>query len=227
MSELLRIHNVEFEVTTIADELLFLKAEDPSTPLIGQGILALGLDYIKDVITTEYEICIKLSRSIDFYDLHKLTKATTNTENQRNLKLPILLDNESEEAITNHTGLTYEAYINRVLELEYSVAMLGFLPGFVYLNGLPEDMHIPRMSTPKTRIVPQSFAVGGPYLGMYSLPSPGGWHSIGRFATQVLDVTSDQPTLLKPGDRLTLEVVNDRVYNRINHKTILEYNGLT
>lgn len=227
MSRSLHIHNVDFEVTTIADELLFLKAEDALTPLIGQGILSLGLDFVSDVISTEHEICIKLKKSINFDELSKLKEATINLADQRKLKLPILLNKESKSVIETHTGYTYETYINRLLRQEFTVAMLGFLPGFIYLSGLPEDMHIQRMATPKTRILPHSLAVGGPYLGMYSLPSPGGWNVIGQFATSILDLTSDQPTLLKPGDRLSLEIINAQDFQISEDKTILDYNGLT
>ncbi|HYW51540.1 MAG TPA: 5-oxoprolinase subunit PxpB, partial [Gemmatimonadaceae bacterium] len=62
----------------------------------------------------------------------------------------------------------------------YTVAMIGFLPGFPYLDGLAESLHTPRRSTPRTHVPAGSIGIGGSSTGVYPFTSPGGWHLVGR-----------------------------------------------
>ncbi|WP_239144620.1 allophanate hydrolase subunit 1 [Streptomyces sp. SID14515] len=73
----------------------------------------------------------------------------------------------------------------------FRVAFCGFAPGFGYLTGLPEPLHVPRRTTPRTRVPAGAVALAGPYTGVYPRPSPGGWQIIGR--------TPDPGALWNPG----------------------------
>jgi len=57
---------------------------------------------------------------------------------------------------------------------------MGFAPGFPYLDGLDERLHLKRKASPRDRIEPGSVAIGGSHAGIYSVASPGGWHLLGR-----------------------------------------------
>jgi KipI family sensor histidine kinase inhibitor len=83
----------------------------------------------------------------------------------------------------------------------YTVAAVGFSPGFPYLTGLPERLHLPRRATPR-RVLAGSVAIAGSQGGVYPNNSQGGWHVIGRTALDLFDPWRDEPALLKPGDRL-------------------------
>lgn len=99
-------------------------------------------------------------------------------------------------------GLDVATYINRHAAAEYSVAFLGFQPGFPYLKGLPSALQAPRRSTPRVRVEAGSVAIGGRYAGIYPTSGPGGWQIIGRTTAVLFDPQRDPPTLLLPGDRL-------------------------
>lgn len=223
----LHINNVAFHATELADEILLLRAAHPLTSQIGNSIRSLQLDFISDVISTETEICLKVKRQLLPDDIIRLQRVVIKQDASKKLKLPIRIETTAADEIQKHTGLTIETYIDQLLNKTYTVAMLGFLPGFIYLNGLPEEMQVPRLATPHTRIPPKSLAIGGPYLGLYSLPSPGGWHVIGQFGPDVLDVHASNPSLLQAGDELILEIAPASQWEQIKSLTILEYNGLT
>ena len=65
-------------------------------------------------------------------------------------------------------------YQKEFLSLEFRLEFYGFLPGFCYLSGLPNHMHLNRKNVPSSVIPPGSVAVGGEQLGIYPQSSPGG-----------------------------------------------------
>lgn len=83
----------------------------------------------------------------------------------------------------------------------FRVAFCGFAPGFGYLTGLPERLHVPRRTTPRTRVPAGAVALAGPYTGVYPRPSPGGWQLVGRMPDPGIlwDPGREPAALLVPG----------------------------
>ncbi len=105
-------------------------------------------------------------------------------------------------ALARRAGLDEAAYIRLHADAEYTVAFLGFQPGFPYLRGLPERLHAPRRSSPRAAVAAGSVAVGGAYAGIYPAAGPGGWHVIGRAAVSLFDPGREPPALMRAGDRV-------------------------
>ena len=105
-------------------------------------------------------------------------------------------------ALAERAGLDVAAYINSHAAVEYTVAFLGFQPGFPYLRGLPDALYAPRRASPRVRVAAGSVAIGGAYTGIYPTSGPGGWQIIGRTTAIVFDPQRDAPALLMPGDRV-------------------------
>ena len=82
----------------------------------------------------------------------------------------------------------------------YVVDTLGFAPGFAYLTGLDDRLHLPRLATPRPRVPAGSLAIADAFTAVYPFDSPGGWHLIGR----VVDVRmfDERGALLQLGDRV-------------------------
>ena len=93
-------------------------------------------------------------------------------------------------------------------DIEFTVAFLGFQPGFPYLAGLPADLVMPRRRTPRTRVAAGSVALGGSYAGIYPAAGPGGWNVVGRTGMRLFEPARPQPALLAPGDRVRLVAVD-------------------
>ena len=121
------------------------------------------------------------------------------------IEIPVIYGGESGpdlDEVAAHAGLMREAVIELHSGAEYRVAMLGFTPGFPYLLGLPDALHMPRRATPRTRVPAGSVAIGGAQTGVYPRETPGGWHLIGRTPLHLFDPARDPPALLKPGMRV-------------------------
>lgn len=104
--------------------------------------------------------------------------------------------------LAERAGLDVPGYIARHGAAEYTVAFLGFQPGFPYLHGLPAALHAPRRPTPRVRVPAGSVAIGGAYTGVYPAAGPGGWQIIGRTTAVMFDPDRPDPALVLPGDRV-------------------------
>ncbi|WP_446751536.1 5-oxoprolinase subunit PxpB [Variovorax sp. S12S4] len=104
--------------------------------------------------------------------------------------------------VAAHTGLTPAEVVRRHSGGEYVVYLLGFLPGFAFMGGLPPELATPRRAEPRTAVPARSVGIGGEQTGIYPLVSPGGWQLIGRTSLELFDPAAEPPTLLRPGDRV-------------------------
>ena len=105
-------------------------------------------------------------------------------------------------ALAKRTGMSAADYIEQHASADYTVAFLGFQPGFPYLSGLPAALRAPRRGSPRLHVAAGSVAIGGIYSGIYPAAGPGGWHIIGRTPAVLFDPQRDAPALLMPGDRV-------------------------
>ncbi|MDO9465902.1 MAG: 5-oxoprolinase subunit PxpB [Thiobacillus sp.] len=104
--------------------------------------------------------------------------------------------------LARRAGISVADCIERHAAADYTVAFLGFQPGFPYLRGLPDVLCAPRRATPRVRVAAGSVAIGGAYCGIYPAAGPGGWQLIGRAAAVLFDPARAAPALLLPGDRV-------------------------
>ena len=100
------------------------------------------------------------------------------------------------------TALSPEEVTARHMGAEYVVGFLGFAPGFAYLLGVDERLHVERRAEPRQLVPAGSVALAGPYSGIYPRESPGGWQLIGSTTAVLFDATRDPPALLSAGDRV-------------------------
>lgn len=121
------------------------------------------------------------------------------------VEIPVIYGGEfgpDLEFVAEHSGLSVDEVIRLHASVPYTVYMLGFAPGFVYLGGLPDRLATPRLPTPRPSVPAGAVGIAGRQTGIYALSTPGGWRIIGRTPRTMLDLQQDPPTLLKPGDRV-------------------------
>jgi TIGR00370 family protein len=99
-------------------------------------------------------------------------------------------------------GMTAEDFIKEHSKVEYTVAMIGFMPGFPYLSGLPEKLEQPRKSVPRAIVPAGSVGIAGKQTGIYPLATPGGWQIIGYTPIAMFNKERSEPVLLRAGDRI-------------------------
>src|SRR5262249_7548668 len=98
------------------------------------------------------------------------------------------------------TGLACDDVVALHSSARYHVYMLGFLPGFPYLGGLPAELALPRRGGPRGRVPAGSIAIATMLAAIYPYESPGGWHLIGTTPLRLFDLARTPPALLSPGD---------------------------
>lgn len=104
--------------------------------------------------------------------------------------------------VAQHAGLSVDQVVRLHSAPTYLVYFLGFTPGFVYLGGLPQVLHTPRLTTPRPSIAGGSIGIAGGQTGIYPFGSPGGWKLIGQTPLRMFDPQATPPTRLQPGDRM-------------------------
>ena len=90
---------------------------------------------------------------------------------------------------------------------EFTVYMLGFMPGFAFMGGLPEALSVPRRQEPRLRVPAGSVALTGGLTAIYPWESPGGWQLLGRCPVPLFNAAAPSPVLLAPGDQVSFEPV--------------------
>ncbi len=119
--------------------------------------------------------------------------------------VPVRYDGEDLAWVAERSGLTSDQVIHIHSAAEYVCAFCGFMPGFSYLVGLPSALHLPRRSTPRTRVPAGSVAIASEFSAVYPGESPGGWHVLGSTTTVMWEDTRDPPATIPPGARVRFE----------------------
>jgi KipI family sensor histidine kinase inhibitor len=118
------------------------------------------------------------------------------------VEIPVTYDGEDLAAVAEHAGLEPGEVAAAHAAGEYVVGFSGFAPGFGYLTGLDERLHVPRRDSPRTRVPAGSVAIADRFTAVYPRASPGGWRLIGRTELQLWDPRRDPPAVLAPGTRV-------------------------
>lgn len=104
--------------------------------------------------------------------------------------------------VAAHHGLSPDAVIERHAAPEYRVAMIGFLPGYAYLEGLDPGLALSRRPHPRPLTPAGTISIGGAQALVASIAAPSGWHLLGRTPVKTFVPGRDPVFLLRPGDRL-------------------------
>ncbi|MBQ0935981.1 5-oxoprolinase subunit B family protein [Ideonella paludis] len=107
------------------------------------------------------------------------------------------------------TGLSVEAVVSLFSQAPLRVAMIGFMPGFPYMTGLPPALARPRRATPRKAVPARSVAVAGEMACIYPWQSPGGWHLLGRCPLPMFELAHPQQAAwLQAGDEVRWQVIS-------------------
>jgi KipI family sensor histidine kinase inhibitor len=123
------------------------------------------------------------------------------------VEVPTTYDGSDLADVARMWGMSVEEAVQRHTGTEFVVAFCGFSPGFAYCTGLPEELAVPRLDTPRTKVPAGSVGVAGEFTGVYPRSSPGGWRLLGRTRLTLWDSGSPNPALLVPGTRVRFTAV--------------------
>ncbi len=105
-------------------------------------------------------------------------------------------------------GMSQDALIAAFCAAEYRVYMVGFVPGFTYLGGLPEALHLSRRVNPRLVVPAGSVSIGGVQAGMCPIDMPSGWHLLGKTPVRLFDLARSQPCIFAAGDLIRFEAID-------------------
>lgn len=118
------------------------------------------------------------------------------------IEVPVHYDGPDLAEVADLTGLSERELVDAHSAQEWTVAFCGFAPGFGYMVGSDERLHVPRRANPRTKVPPGAVALAGGFSSVYPRESPGGWQLIGHTDVVAWDLTRDPPALFSPGVRV-------------------------
>jgi inhibitor of KinA len=133
-------------------------------------------------------------------------------------KIPVCYDDKfgiDLDHLAEDKKLTKEAIIKLHSSVVYDVYFIGFLPGFLYLGGLPKELEYKRKDRPRLKIKQGDVAIAGNQTGIYPRISPGGWNIIGNSPLRFFEVEKFPPSFAVAGDKIKFFQVDIKEYHRI------------
>ena len=142
-----------------------------------------------------------------------LTVKITSTESSSDtLVIPVCYGPEygiDMAHISSLTGLATNEIIARHIGRIHRVDMIGFTPGFAYLEGGDPSLDVSRLETPRLHVAAGSIGLAGGLCGLYALPGPGGWPIVGRTPLALFDTAARDPFRLQVGLSVRFEEISD------------------
>jgi KipI family sensor histidine kinase inhibitor len=194
------------------DRAVLVEAADPADVAgLHAALVAAPLAGQVDLVPAARTVLVLLDRPVtdlDVVALRGLVPAAPGDGPARDaVELPVVFDGPDLAEVARLTGRPEEDVVTALTGAALTVAFGGFAPGFGYLTGLPAELHVPRRTTPRTRVPAGSVALAGPYAGAYPRALPGGWQLVGRTDAVLFDVDRDPPALLTPGTPVRFRAV--------------------
>jgi KipI family sensor histidine kinase inhibitor len=135
---------------------------------------------------------------------------TVSLADPRTVEVPVCYGGEHgpdlNEVASLH-GISRERVVELHTSATYVVYFLGFVPGFAYLGGLPQELATPRLEVPRKQVPAGSVAIGGSHTGIYPLVTPGGWRLIGKTPLQIFDANRPEMSILRMGDHVRFQPI--------------------
>ena len=226
-SRSLQIEQKEWQLTPLGERALVLEpiAEEPGLSVIHKICFLIeqsDLDGLMDVVPT-YK-CIALLFKEPITDTGSITAKLSEvfehagdyTPRHDLIRVPVCYELGLDwNSMESQTGLKKEKIIQIHSGTTYTLAMMGFIPGFLYLEGLDKKIICPRKSEPRTKVPAGSVGIGGDQTGVYSLESPGGWQIIGRTPLSFFNKDQDPPVSVSLGDRIRFEPISEEEFRKM------------
>jgi inhibitor of KinA len=120
--------------------------------------------------------------------------------------------------VAETTNCTPDEVVELFSSQQYPVYCLGFLCSLPYLGGIPERLHVPRRTSPRTNVPAGSVGIAGGQAVVLPIEMPSGFHYLGRTFIELYDPARMPPTAIRPGDLVEFPAVSaDEVKQAAGH----------
>jgi KipI family sensor histidine kinase inhibitor len=121
----------------------------------------------------------------------------------RLVTIPCAFDGPDLDEVAALSRCSPEEVVRYLTAQPLTVAVMGFSPGFAYLEGLPAALdRVPRRDRPRPAVPAGSVALANGHAAVYPTASPGGWHLVGRTGFPLFSATEPPYATLALGDRV-------------------------
>jgi KipI family sensor histidine kinase inhibitor len=123
------------------------------------------------------------------------------------IEIPVVYDGEDLNMAAAALGCDVATLVAAHSAQQWSVAMMGFAPGFGYLVPFGDSLlpwaQVPRLDRPRPRVPRGSVGMAAGMSAVYPAPMPGGWLLLGTTEVTMFDPDNEEePTLLRPGSQV-------------------------
>ena len=226
----IQIDQVKFKVDPISDRRTRLVKQNgndhTSLPALAEYILESKIQGVIDVVSTDVEMLISHTDTLPLITKRMKDIQMPKVSKVSHYELPVCFSKGLDwDIVETQTGLKKNKVITMFLKTTFKLETYGFLPGFMYLTGLPETIQCLRKSIPRQKVNAGTIALGGQYAGMYNLESPGGWQSIGHCPIDVFSFQQPSGPVLKIADTISFQKVSLAEWKELDREnfTIQDY----
>ncbi|MCL2873297.1 MAG: 5-oxoprolinase subunit PxpB [Defluviitaleaceae bacterium] len=170
-------------------------------------------------LTITYDpLVISYSELVSKLKESELNMCTKDIKNPNIIEIPVCYGGEfgpDIESVAEINGITAQEVVKIHTSKPYLIYMLGFMPGFSFLGELDKKINAPRLTSPRTKVIPGSVGIAGAQTGIYAIESPGGWQLIGRTPYKMFDPNREKPILYEAGDLIQFISITPEEYIRL------------
>lgn len=126
----------------------------------------------------------------------------------RHIDVPVdFARGEDLSHVAQRTGLPDPSAVVELLTgVDLRVYLHGFAPGFAYLGGVPQQLHLPRRDTPRPPVPAGSVLLAAGQAALCPTSMPTGWWVVGHTGVALFDPDAEPPVPVQPGDQVRLVV---------------------
>ncbi len=181
------------------------------------------VDWILEIVPSYHSLVVYLKENVDlerYIGICQAIKVPINSgiNSNKTWLVPTCYDSSfgyDLNAVSTSSELSPETIIKLHSEAQYRIYGMGFLPGFLYLGVLDEQIHTPRKSVVKQLVPKGSVGIGGKQTGIYPQKSPGGWNVIGRTPIELFNPTLKNPSPFSVGDSIQFTPISLEEYDEV------------
>ena len=203
-------------VLDYGDQALLLQCDGTADVLAwADALRAARLPGVVDLVPASTTVLVKLAgprlQAITRQRLRKLRitpgAGAQRAEPAREIVIDVVYDGPDLGEVAELTQLSPAQVIHAHTGTRWRAGFSGFAPGFAYLIGGDERLHVPRRSEPRASVPAGSVGLAGEFSAIYPRRSPGGWQLIGRTDAVLWDIDKPEPALLTPGTYVRFRAV--------------------
>jgi biotin-dependent carboxylase-like uncharacterized protein len=203
------------EVRPLGDRAFLIGVADAAAARTLAVELTLALDGEAEVVCGEATVMVRASAAEaalgPMLDLAAVVgeglRRRTPAGSDRIVAIPCRFDGPDLEEVAALAGVRPDEVADLLTARPLTAAVVGFSPGFAYLEGLPLPLQqVPRRSRPRPAVPAGSVAIANGHAAVYPTASPGGWHLVGRTGFQLYSAVRAPYAVLAPGDRVQFTV---------------------